>query len=165
MFIEKGVVHPTVEFIREKYDITWKELGSILQDRMATMGYELKLSPSNVRNFATSQSVAWWFWPRISEIVLGFWEQERQQSTTIEEKTNADLEFSGLFSEDLRAVYALWYAILEDDSFDRINSKTIRPCIVITNALLRDCEAFFGCEFPRIQEFEEFNKSCLLVSE
>ena len=156
MFIQKDEVHPTVQFIKEEYDITWKEMGAILSDKMRTLGYSVTLSPANVRNFATSRSSAWWFWPRISEIVVGMWKVDREKALTEEGLKEIDLKYSELFSEDLKAVYSMWHLIKQESKKHNSNNCSLLPPIfVLTNSVVSDHEAFFGIEFPLIKELTE----------
>ncbi len=150
MFIQKEEVHPTVQFVKDEYKVTWKDLGKILSDRMSTLGYEVNLSAANVRNFATGRSAAWWFWSRISEIVIGIWSGERERASTPLELRNIDLKFSALFSEDLKSTYGFWYEVKEMSQEERDNCKAIAHGLALANSILNENEAFFGTEFPKL---------------
>lgn len=165
MFLEKNVVHPTVEFLKKEYAVTWEGMGKILSDRMKTLGQKINLSPANVRNFSTSRSSAWWFWPQISDLVLNFWNEERSKASTPQELMNVDLKFSGLFSEDLKNVYSLWHMMLTVDEERRKECVILRTSVALTNSTLSSHEAFFGCEFPRIDAVEEYVRTYLLAPE
>lgn len=152
MFIQKDEVHPTVQFVKDEYGVTWKEMGVILSDKMFTLGYELSLSPANVRNFATSRSSAWWFWPRISEIVVGIWEIDRKASANEDDVREVDLKYSGLFSEDLKAVYSLWHTIKKESQKYNGKECSLLPSILtLTNSVVNEHQSFFGIEFPLIE--------------
>lgn len=147
IFLEKDVVHPTVQFVKDEYQITWKELGDILVGKMSSLGYEINLSPANVRNFATSRSSAWWFWGCISDIVVGMWRLKRQEAKSYAERKNIDLEFSELFSDNLQAAYAFLYAVQEEDE---PNSKIAAPAKVMSNSIVNEHEEFFSISFPTL---------------
>jgi hypothetical protein len=150
MFIQKEEVHPTVQFIKNEYKVTWKEIGKILSDKMSTLGYEVHLSAANVRNFATGRSAAWWFWARISEIVMGIWNSERETASTPAELRNIDLKFSALFSEDLKSTYGFWYEVKKMSKEERNNCKAIEHGLALSNSIFNENEAFFGADFPKI---------------
>lgn len=151
MFIEKNdAVHPTVQFLKDTYDVTWGELGKILSQRMGTLGYETAPSAANIRNFATSRSSAWWFWPCISELVIGFWEMELEESTGEQESRQADLKYSYLFSSDLQAVYSFWHSVQDLPTKERESCSIVHTGQVLANSVLNDHERFFKVKFPNI---------------
>ncbi|WP_127471941.1 hypothetical protein [Thiomicrorhabdus aquaedulcis] len=157
MFTQKDTIHPTVQYIRDAHNLTWKGLGKVLDDKMAEFGYSISLSPANVRNFATSRSNAWWFWPRISEMVIKDWDEKRDKAESPDELKNIDLNFSELFSEDLKVIYGLWHIALTVSEEKREECKIFAGCMALSNSIINSHEIFFGCKFPGIPGFRQLN--------
>jgi hypothetical protein len=157
-FVEKEVVHPTVEFLRDSYKVTWKELGEMLSEKMLDKGYEVNLTPANVRNFASGRSAAWWFWPEISKMIFKLWQDERERYKG-QDLEQTDLNFAKLFSEDLMQVYGLWYALKKEGSHNASYRKINAIALSLANIVMNEHEEFYGNSFPRVLETQDAEKS------
>lgn len=122
-FEDKNAVHPLVVFLRESEGYSWQSLADHFSESLGEKGIMLKVSRSNVRNYATGRTNAWWFWPEVSLMIVTKWASDREKGIELKERRECDLFFSGLFSEDLKQVYSYRYAA----------SKLKRLCVSETN--------------------------------
>lgn len=156
-FVEKEVVHPTVVFLRDSYKVTWKELGEMLSEKMGDMGYEVNLTPANVRNFASGRSRAWWFWPEISKMIFKLWQDERERYKG-QDLEQTDLTFAKLFSEDLMQVYGFWHALKKERSHNASYRKINAIALSLASIVMNEHEEFYGNYFPRVLETQDAEK-------
>ena len=150
LYHEKGIVHPLVQFIREEYSYSWKELGEYLYQRQLAKenNYINPISASFCRRLAVNQSKASWFFPEIASIGIGFWEDERLNAKSDDDIKQIDLKYSAMFSLDLLGVYLFLYAkkeCLSEKCPDIASSGS-----VLANIILNEFESYFEVTFPNI---------------
>ncbi|KDN94643.1 hypothetical protein [Hydrogenovibrio marinus] len=154
---DRNDVHPLVSHIKNTLGLTWKQLGAILKERMQKQNFEISLSVSNVRNFSTNRSSAWWFWPEIGEMVIEMWYHERNSQEVKQDpkkKMTVDLHYAELFSPELMQIYGYWYNINDvDENYiqKHLNLMNALNCSeAIMNSLINDLETFFEVSFPEV---------------
>jgi hypothetical protein len=153
MFNDDKSVHRLVQFIKDQNKLTWKAFAELLVERMADRNPSLHLSPANVRNFATGNSSAWWFWGEIGEIGLEMWLQARGDCDGHDCK-QIDLFYSQLFADDLMQVYGYLYnrKALTKDTLELIPSlkNVIANADALMNSIINHWERFYSISLPSV---------------
>jgi hypothetical protein len=150
-FINKDTVHPTVQYLRDEFNLTWRQLGEKLSERLHGYGFDITPSVSNVRNYATGRSGAWWFWGQISDMVIEVWQQNRNESTSDDERRQVDLTFASLFSDELMHVYEFFYAVKSFEDECPRNHPVITSGMANANFILHENERVFDVRnFPDV---------------
>lgn len=153
MFNDDKSVHGLVQFIKNQKKLTWKAFAELLMQRMADRNPSLHLSPSNVRNFATGNSAAWWFWGEIGEIGLEMWMKARGDCDGQDCK-QVDLFYAELFADDLMQVYGYLYnrKILTENTLEMVPNlkNVIGNADAVMNSTLNHWERFYSVSLPSV---------------
>jgi hypothetical protein len=148
---DQNEVHPLVSFLKDRHNLTWKDFANLLSERTKQLK-KIKLSPSNVRNYAIGESKSWWFWPEIASMVMECWQEDRKKAKNMDEGIEIDLFYAGMFGAEMNAVYGFLYSFgkIEDtENGSRTNIESaLSDAMSLVNAFINKAEAYYQILLP-----------------